>query len=124
MSLGCFGDCDLASFPEAFWKLPAQREIASLIKPEGLYEVAFAARACHITGPILAHELSWCGDNLLVVNTLCNCLARIESPWSFVPIWKPPFLDNTIPGDRCHLNGVAIDSHGNKAAYVSMHSIS
>ena len=106
------------------WNLPAQREIAPLIKPVGLYDVTFAARTCHVTGPILAHELSWCGGKLLVVNTLCNCLAKIDSPWSFIPIWKPPFLDNTMPGDRCHLNGVAVDSNSHEAAYASMHSIS
>lgn len=106
------------------WNLPAQKEIAPLIKPEGLYDVTFTARTCHVTGPILAHELSWCNKNLLVVNTLCNCLAKIDSPWSFIPIWTPPFLDDNRPGDRCHLNGVAVDSAGHEAAYVSMHSLS
>lgn len=106
------------------WTLPAQRELASRIQPEGSYDIAFTTRSCHITGPVMAHELAWCAGRLVLVNTLCNCLASLEPPWSFVPLWKPPFISDTTPGDRCHLNGVAIAEDGSAPAYVTMHGLS
>ncbi|MDB4336322.1 TIGR03032 family protein [Synechococcus sp. AH-603-M21] len=106
------------------WQLPGQTEIAAHIKPQGSHDIAFLTRSCHITGPVMAHELAWCSGQLLFVNTLCNCLATLESPWSFVPGWKPPFMETTAPGDCCHLNGVAIAGDGSEPAYVTMHGIS
>jgi uncharacterized protein (TIGR03032 family) len=105
------------------WSLIGQRDLASQIKPEGTHDIALLTRSCHITGPVMAHELAWCNGRLVFVNTLCNCLAAIEAPWSFVPIWHPPFITDTTPGDRCHLNGLAVFEDGTPA-YVTMHGIS
>lgn len=33
----------------------------------------------------MGHDLAWCGERLWFVNTLFNCLATLEVPWSFVP---------------------------------------
>jgi len=106
------------------WSLNGQRELAAAIEPAGAYDIAFLTRSCHITGPVMSHELAWCGGDLVVVNTLCNCLAVLEAPWSFKPIWKPPFIPDTTPSDRCHLNGLAITEDGSTPAYVTMHGIS
>ena len=106
------------------WSLNGQRELAAAIEPAGAHDIAFLARSCHITGPVMSHELAWCGGGLVMVNTLCNCLAVLEAPWSFKPIWKPPFIRDTTPSDRCHLNGLAITEDGSAPAYVTMHGIS
>ena len=106
------------------WDLPAQKELAPHIKPTGNYDIAFMARSCHVTGPIMAHDIGWCGGQLWVVNTLCNCLSTLESAWSFVPRWSPPFITTTTPEDRCHLNGLAIEEDGSAPAVVTMHGAS
>ena len=51
------------------------------------------------------------------VNTLFSCLATISDTASFRPLWRPTFISNLAPEDRCHLNGLAMD--GKRPAYVS-----
>ena len=106
------------------WTLNGQRELAAAIEPAGAYDIAFLTRSCHITGPVMSHELAWCGGDLVVVNTLCDCLAVLEAPWSFKPIWKPPFIPDTTPADRCHINGLATTEDGSAPAYITMHGVS
>jgi len=104
---------------QMIWNLPAGRDIAPKIKPEGEYDIAFLARFAHLTGPIMGHDLGFAGDRLWVVNTAFNCLATIEGEWNFVPQWKPSFISEIAPGDRCHLNGLAIREDGTVPAYVT-----
>ena len=106
------------------WSLPAQQDIAKHIQPEGQFDIAFLTRNCHITGPVQPHELAWHVDEPILVNTVCNCLVALRPPYSFVPIWKPPFIGDTQPEDKCHLNGVAMQEDGAAPAYVTMHGIS
>lgn len=104
---------------DAIWTLPANREIARQIKPEGEHDIAFLARNAHHSGPLMGHDLAWSGDRLWLVNTLFNCLATVEAPWSFVPRWKPPFITELAQGDRCHLNGLAMAADESSPAYVT-----
>ena len=46
------------------WSLPASREIAPNIKPEGEHDMAFLARSCHHSGPLMGHDLAWGGEGL------------------------------------------------------------
>lgn len=105
---------------QAIWHLPADREIAPHIQPEEEYDIAFLARFCHLTGPLMSHDLAYGGEKLWIVNTLFNCLATIEGDWNFVPRWKPPFIAEYLPGDRCHLNGLAMAEDGRSPAYVTV----
>ncbi|MFN9175064.1 MAG: TIGR03032 family protein [Synechocystis sp.] len=100
------------------WFLPASKDIAPQIKPEGERDMAFLARSCHQTGPIMGHDLAFSQGRLWVVNTLFDCLATVEGNWSFAPQWKPPFIAEIAPGDRCHLNGLALGEDG-FPAYVT-----
>lgn len=104
---------------DGIWSLPANREIAAHIKPEGEHDIAFLARSCHHTGPLMGHDLAWCGDRLWLVITLFNRLFTIEGDWSFVPQWQPPFISGWTTGDRCHLNGLAMVDDGSAPAFVS-----
>jgi len=104
---------------QAIWNLPANREIAPQIKPEGEQDIAFLARSSHLTGPIMGHDLAFGSNRLWVVNTLFNCLATIEGNWSFLPQWKPPFITELVPGDRCHLNGLAMAENSGTPVYVT-----
>lgn len=104
---------------DAIWSLPASREIASRIKPEGEHDIAFLARSAHHTGTLMGHDLAWGNNRLWLVNTLFNGLVTIEADWSFVPQWQPPFISGWEVGDRCHLNGLAMAEDGSCPAYVS-----
>jgi uncharacterized protein (TIGR03032 family) len=43
-----------------------------------------------------------------LVNTAFSCLCTIDREYSFVPRWRPSFITALGPGDRCHLNGLAV----------------
>lgn len=73
---------------------------------------AFISRSSHITGNISIHDMAWCGDQLWAANTLFSCLCTFDSQYNFVPRWKPDFISELAPEDRCHLNGMAADSSG------------
>lgn len=104
---------------DAIWQLPANREIAARLDPGAGHDLAFLARESFHTGAILGHDLGWGEGRLWVVNTLFNCLCTLESPWSFVPRWRPPFISSLAPGDRCHLNGLAMAENGSGPAWVT-----
>lgn len=70
----------------------------------------FLTRAAHVTGDILAHEIAWAGDELWIVNTRFSCLCTLDARHSFVPRWRPRFIDSLVPEDRCHLNGLAFEN--------------
>ena len=93
------------------WQLePAGRSIARGLEPAGLYDAALLPRTAHVCGNIQSHEMAYIDNQLWVVNTLFSCLATIEPGYSFVPRWKPHFVSDCYqPGDRCHLNGLAVD---------------
>jgi len=101
------------------WKLEANQEIASKINPDARHDIAFLARSCHLSGPVMAHDLAWCNGELLMVNTLFNCVASVGGGWSFTPRWRPPFISDLTPGDRCHINGLALNSNGDAPAYAT-----
>jgi uncharacterized protein (TIGR03032 family) len=95
------------------WMLPAApSDLAARVKPERTHDIAFLARQAHFTGPVMGHDLAWCGGSLWIVNTLFNCLCTLEPGASFVPRWRPPFISAIDTGDRCHLNGLAADDTG------------
>ena len=49
---------------DAIWSLPGSREIAHHTQPEGEHDIAFLARSCHQSGPLMGHDLSWGGEGL------------------------------------------------------------
>jgi len=95
---------------DGVWQLVGSQDLARRHHPCGKHDLLLMARQFHHTGPIQGHDLS-CDDRgrLWLVNTLFNGLVTIEAPWSFVPQWQPAFINDWIPGDRCHLNGLASD---------------
>ncbi|MCB0319429.1 MAG: TIGR03032 family protein [Bdellovibrionales bacterium] len=76
--------------------------------PEGVplpYELVFVPRHSHVTGDVAIHQMDWVGDRLHFVNSRFSCICTLDPRWSFVPVWKPPFISEISPDDRCHLNG-------------------
>jgi uncharacterized protein (TIGR03032 family) len=93
--------------------------VARKLEPAGKHDACFLPRSAHVTGDILVHEMAWARapqapagegpeEELVIVNTRFSCLARRALCYSFVPIWRPPFVSSLAPDDRCHLNGLAV----------------
>jgi uncharacterized protein (TIGR03032 family) len=76
--------------------------------PQFHHDACFLPRRSHTTGDVQIHEMAWVGDELWFVNTAFSCLATRSEADSFEPRWRPPFIDKLLPGDCCHLNGLAI----------------
>ena len=90
------------------WFLRNAPDIAPRVEPAGLHDACYLPRSCHVTGDIGIHELAWAGEELWVVNTRFSCLCTLDSAYSFVPRWRPPFVTAFTAEDRCHLNGLAM----------------
>ena len=68
----------------------------------------FIARSSHFTGMINLHDIDWGNEGLWVVNSAFSCLCTLDPDYSFVPRWKPHFISDLVPEDRCHLNGMTL----------------
>ena len=74
----------------------------------GRYDALYLPRMTYHTGDLNVHDVSLAGDDLLFVNTRFSCLARLSSDYNFQPVWRPSFVSDLVPEDRCHLNGVVV----------------
>jgi uncharacterized protein (TIGR03032 family) len=72
------------------------------------HDACFLPRRSHCTGDVQIHEMTWADGELIFVNTAFSCLARRSDENSFEPVWRPQFVDTLLPGDKCHLNGLAV----------------
>ena len=78
----------------------------------------FVPQVGYVTGDLDIHDVAVEDSGRVVfVNTLFGCLATISDTHSFVPLWKPPFIDRLAAEDRCHLNGLALED--GRAKYVT-----
>jgi uncharacterized protein (TIGR03032 family) len=93
---------------DGVWVLRNVPDIAPRIEPPGHHDACYLPRSYHVTGDIGVHELAWAGDELWIVNTRFSCLCTLDSEYSFVPRWRPPFISALAAEDRCHLNGLAV----------------
>lgn len=85
------------------------RDLEGNLQP---YDVCFAPRKAYVTGDIAAHEMAYVNGALQIVNTRFSCLCTVDDNNSFIPGWRPRFITELVPEDRCHLNGIAVDSSG------------
>jgi uncharacterized protein (TIGR03032 family) len=83
-------------------------------------DACFITRSSHYTGMINIHDIEWGNAGLWVVNSSFSCLSTVDPAYSFVPQWKPPFIDKLTPEDRCHLNGMTL--RDGEPAYVTTFS--
>ena len=74
----------------------------------GRYDALYLPRALHFTGDLNIHDIAYGNDGLWAVNTRFSCLASLSADFSFIPRWRPPFISDDVPEDRCHLNGLAM----------------
>ncbi|NCJ05893.1 TIGR03032 family protein [Synechococcales cyanobacterium C] len=78
------------------------------LEPADRHDACYLLRTAHVTGDIDIHEMAWGKEDLWFVNTRFSCLCTLDSRYSFVPRWRPPFISALSPEDRCHLNGLSL----------------
>ncbi len=84
----------------------------------GVYDSLYLPRATYYSGEIDLHDMAWGDGGLWAVNTRFSCLSVIDEEFSFKFRWKPPFISDLTPDDRCHLNGMAMEN--GKPRYVTV----
>jgi uncharacterized protein (TIGR03032 family) len=100
------------------WEFRDVPAVAHRLEPAGKHDACYLPRCSHVTGNVLIHEMAFdAGNHLWFVNTRFSCLATLDSESSFVPRWRPPFVTELEPSDRCHLNGLAMV--GGQPKYVT-----
>ena len=99
------------------WLLAGMPDVARRLQPPGKYDVSFLTHQSYFTGPIMVHDLGWGDGQFWAVNTLFSCLCTLDSTHNFVPQWMPSFVTEMVAEDRCHLNGMAMES--GKPRYVT-----
>ncbi len=91
------------------WEFRDVPTVARRLEPAGTHDACFLPRRSHVTGNVLIHEMAYgAGGQLWFVNTRFSCLATLDPEASFTPRWRPPFVTELEPSDRCHLNGLAM----------------
>jgi uncharacterized protein (TIGR03032 family) len=82
---------------------------AGLASLEG-HDAVYLLRNVHVTGVDWLHEIALADREYWCVNTRFSCLCTLDEAHSFVPRWRPRFITGYAPGDRCHLNGLALQN--------------
>ncbi len=78
-------------------------------KKPNVYDSIYMPRSSYFTGNLDLHDIAFGNSNeIYAVNTRFSCISKIDSDFSFKPIWKPAFISKILPEDRCHLNGMAL----------------
>ena len=75
------------------------------------YDFCFSPRISYICGDVQGHEVAFINGELHFINTRFNCLSRPSTRYSFEVVWKPKFITELVPEDRCHLNGMALENN-------------
>ena len=76
-------------------------------KPD-VYDALYLPRSTHYTGMVDTHDICYGKGGLWAVITQFSCVAQLDPRFSFLPKWKPDFITEITPGDRCHLNGMTM----------------
>ncbi|MGD0517769.1 MAG: TIGR03032 family protein [Thermoguttaceae bacterium] len=74
----------------------------------GHYDALYLPRATYHTGDLHTHDVAISEEGIIITATRFSCLARLSFDFNFVPFWKPSFVTDLVPEDRCHLNGLAL----------------
>lgn len=90
------------------WEFRNVPAVAAKLDPPGKHDACFLPRAAHVTGDIQIHEMAYADGQICFVNTRFSCLATHDPDHSFAPTWRPRFITQLTPDDRCHLNGIGL----------------
>src|SRR5262245_48945475 len=116
------------------WEFRNVPAVAAKLDPPGKHDACFLPRSGHVTGDWQIHEMAYVDrglgtgvcdprfspqppapspqspapPELWFVNTRFSCLATHDADHSFAPVWRPKFITQLTPDDRCHLNGLCV----------------
>jgi uncharacterized protein (TIGR03032 family) len=91
------------------WEFRDVPSVARRLEPADRHDGCFLPRSSHFTGNVLIHEMAYgAGRELWFANTRFSCLATLDPEASFTPRWRPSFVTELEPSDRCHLNGLGM----------------
>lgn len=96
----------------------------NLLRPDERHQEhdrLYVPKIGHTTGDLDVHDIAIDhAGRVVFVATAFGCIATLSERASFAPLWSPPFLSKLAAEDRCHLNGLALDSgHPRFATAVS-----
>ena len=74
----------------------------------GAAEGTYVQEKTYFSGEIDTHDLAWGKEGLWAINTLLSSMALADDSSSFESQWRPPFVSDIAPEDRCHLNSMAM----------------
>ena len=83
----------------------------------GRYDALYLPRVTYDTGDLNVHDVAFGAERPWLVNTRFSCLCSPSRDYSFIPRWRPPFISEVVPEDRCHLNGLAME--GGRPRFVT-----
>lgn len=88
------------------------------------YGSVYVPRTTYHTGDAQWHDLYLAGKRLVGVNSAFSCVAEVGYKFrSFEPLWKPNFISEILPEDRCHLNGacyvISKSDYNSRVRYVT-----
>ncbi len=83
----------------------------------GRYDALYLPRVTYHTGDLHTHDVALTSEGIIIAATRFSCLARLSFDYNFTPFWKPDFVSDLVPEDRCHLNGLALVE--NRPKYVT-----
>ena len=99
---------------------PSTRLAEHMPGRERQHDVIFVPISLYRTGECMIHEMMIDGPSVVFANTLFSCLARADGTQSFQPLWRPSFVSQLMPEDRCHLNSFATE--GKRIRYATAFS--
>ena len=108
MGLDVDGERMVLATRNAIWLFANSRALAPHYLEPGRYDALYLPRATYHLPDLSIHDLAFAGDTVWMVNTRLSCLATLSLSHTFEPRWRPPFIDDLTPDDRCHLNGLAL----------------
>jgi uncharacterized protein (TIGR03032 family) len=85
-------------------------EIRNLEGQKEDFDFCFSPRLAHICGDVQGHEVAIIKGVPHFINTRFNSICVPSQKFSFEVKWKPKFISEIVPEDRCHLNGFAVEA--------------
>jgi uncharacterized protein (TIGR03032 family) len=83
------------------------------------YDSLLVPRVAYTIGEVHSGDVAYAADGaIMFANTLFSCVATAGGGFSFTPVWRPRFITQLAPEDRCHLIGFALEAE--RLRYVAM----
>jgi uncharacterized protein (TIGR03032 family) len=74
----------------------------------GRYDALYLPRLSYHTADLNTHDVALSDSDVWILNTRFSCLCGLSDRWTFLPRWRPKFVTDLVPEDRCHLNGLTM----------------